>query len=31
LFKEGEEKFEIVGLELVKVEREGGELVNKKR
>jgi hypothetical protein len=28
-FKEVEEEFEIVGLKLVKVEQEGGELVNK--
>jgi hypothetical protein len=27
LFKEVEEEFEVVGLELVRVEREGGELV----
>ncbi len=29
LFKEADEEFEIVGLQLVKVEQEGGELVNK--
>ncbi len=29
LFREAEEEFEIIGLQLVKVEQEGGELVNK--
>jgi hypothetical protein len=29
LFKEAEEESEIIGLQLVKVEQEGGELVNK--